>query len=293
MTKTRRRLGRGLEALLGPSVAEARSEGSLTEIPLASIRPNPYQPRQEFDVKALDDLKHSMKQSGLLQPVVVRPVQDGNFELIAGERRCRAAEQLAWPAIGAVVRDVDDRTLLTLALVENLQRDSLSPIDEARGYRRLINEFEVSQAEVGKLVGRDRSTVTNALRLLKLPKSVQDMLHSGRLSTGHARALLQVEDESAIPALAQRAASGALSVREVESLARKKRAPKRRPRYTRDQTPEDFHARRVEDALRNKLGTDVFIATRGKGSGRLTINFYSNEDLSRILEIMLGKPFDG
>jgi ParB family chromosome partitioning protein len=293
MTKTRRRLGRGLEALLGPAAADARAGGSLTEIPLASVRPNPYQPRQEFDAKALEELKHSMKQSGLLQPVVVRPAEDGNYELIAGERRWRAAEQLGWLAIGAVVREVDDRTLLTLALVENLQRDSLSAIDEAMGYRRLINEFQVSQAEVGKLVGRDRSTITNALRLLRLPKSVQDLVHTGKLSTGHARALLQVEDESAIPALAQRAVSGGLSVREVESLARKKRPTKRRPRYTRNQTPEEFQARRVEDALRNRLGTDVFIATRGKGSGRITINFYSNDDLSRILEVVLGKPFDG
>ena len=142
------------------------------EIGVDAIRPNPYQPRHVIDKTALAELAASMKESGLLQPVVVRPAQSGTYELIAGERRWRAAQQLEWVEIGAVVRDVDDQTLLTLALVENLQRDALSAIDEARGYRRLIDEFGVSQAEVGSLVGRSRSTVVNALRLLGLPASV-------------------------------------------------------------------------------------------------------------------------
>ncbi len=147
-TKAKRRLGRGLEALLGPStVSEAKADGSLAQIALADISPNRFQPRQTFDQTALDELKQSMKSSGLLQPIVVRPIDSGKFELIAGERRFRAAEQLAWKEIGAVVREVDDQTLLTFALVENLQRDSLSPIDEARGYERLISEFKVSQSE--------------------------------------------------------------------------------------------------------------------------------------------------
>src|SRR5882672_6576423 len=154
----RRRLGRGLEALLGPTtVAEARADGSLATLPMKAIRPNPYQPRHVFDEGALDELKESLRTVGLLQPIIVRPAGDG-FELIAGERRWRAAERLGWKDIGAVVRDVDDRTLLTLALVENLQRDALSPIDEARGYQRLVAEFGVSQHELGGMVGRDRST---------------------------------------------------------------------------------------------------------------------------------------
>lgn len=294
MEKTSRRLGRGLEALLGPTtVAEARADGSLTQVPLNAVRPNPYQPRQAFDEKALDELKTSLGQVGLLQPIIVRPAGELGFELIAGERRCRAAEALGWETIDALVRDVDDRTLLTLALVENLQRDALSPIDEARGYQRMIEEFGVSQGEVGELVGRDRSTVANALRLLRLPQTVQDLVHGGKLSTGHARALLQVNDQRTVPVLAERMVTDRLSVREAEALTRSKKPSKRRPRYTRNDSPQDAQIRRVEDALRTKLGTDVFVAMRGKGSGRITINFYSNDDLARILELMLGEPFDG
>ncbi|MBI4420219.1 MAG: ParB/RepB/Spo0J family partition protein, partial [Gemmatimonadetes bacterium] len=230
-------------------------------------------------------------------PVVVRPapLPANGYELIAGERRWRAAEQLGWKDIGAVVREVDDRTLLTLALVENLQRDALSPIDEARGYQRLISEFDVSQHEVGEMVGRDRSTIANALRLLKLPAAVQELLHDGRLSTGHARALLQLPEEVEMTRLAQLVVDQGLSVRELETLARGGRLPQRRARAGRGARPlaPDSAIRRVEDALRRRLKTDVFVATRGKGSGRMTINFYSNEDLARLLEIILGEPFNG
>lgn len=292
MDTKKRRLGRGLEALLGPtSVPEARSKGDLHSVPLDRIRPNPYQPRHVFDADALEELKQSLSASGLLQPIVVRPAGDG-YEVIAGERRLRAAEQLGWSDIHAVIREVDDQTLLTLALVENLQRDSLSPIDEALGYERLINEFGVSQAAVAELVGRSRPTVANALRLLRLPDDVQDLLHVGRLSTGHARALLQVPDPRAIPALAQRAVEEGMSVRDLEALARGKRAPKRRPRRTAAKD-KDGDVRRVEDALRERLGTDVFVSRRGSSSGRITVNFYSNDDLARMLEIILGRAYDG
>lgn len=294
MEKTRRRLGRGLEALLGPTtVGEARADGSLTSVPLEAIQPNPYQPRHVFDEKALDELKVSLKQSGLLQPIIVRPGDNGTFELIAGERRCRAAQLLGWSEISAVVKEVDDRTLLTLALVENLQRDALSPIDEAMGYKRMIDDFGASQSEVADLVGRDRSTVANALRLLRLPEPVRAMVHGGKLSTGHARALLQVADQKSVPNLAERVVNDRLSVRETEALARGKKTGKRRPRYSRNDSPQYAQIRRVEDALRARLGTDVFVAMRGKGSGRVTVNFYSNDDLARILGVVLGEPFDG
>lgn len=292
--KPRSRLGRGLEALLGPTtIAEARADGSITRIRLDAVRPNPYQPRRGFDEKALEELKNSLDQSGLLQPVIVRRAGEDTFELIAGERRWRAAGLLGWDGIDAVVRDVDDRTLLTLSLVENLQRDALSPIDEARGYQRMIEEFDVLQSDVGELVGRNRSTVSNALRLLRLPEGVQDLVHTGRLSSGHARALLQITDQRAIPLLAERIVTDRLSVREVEAIARGNKTAKRRPRYTRNESPQDAHIRRVEDALRTRLGTDVFVAMRSKGSGRITMNFYSNHDLARILELVLGSPFDG
>src|SRR5205807_9239909 len=194
MTETaagRRRLGRGLEALLGPTREEAEREGSLVELRIQDIKPNPFQPRKTVDPAALEELVSSIKQAGLLQPVVVRRA-NGGYELIAGARRLRACQQLVWERIPAVQRDADDRTLLTLALIENLQRDDLSPVDEARGYERLIAEFKLAQQDVADAVGRDRSTVANALRLLKLPEVVLQMLHEGQLSVGHARALERI-----------------------------------------------------------------------------------------------------
>lgn len=290
----RRRLGRGLEALLGPTREEAEREGSLVELAIGDIRPNPYQPRQDVDPAALEELKSSIRQVGLMQPVVVRPAANEatGFELIAGERRLRACQALGWERIPAVKRDVDDRTALTLALIENLQRDDLSPVDEARGYERLIAEFLLTQQDVADAVGRDRSTVANALRLLKLPEAVLAMLHDGQLTVGHARALLSIDDPRIAANLAREAVAQGLSVREVEDRARGGRMPERRPRLKKGlgQAPE---VRRVEDALRKHLGTDVRVTLRAKGKGQLHLAFYSNEDLARLLELILGKPFDG
>jgi ParB family chromosome partitioning protein len=290
----RRRLGRGLEALLGPTHEEAEREGSLVELPLKDIRPNPYQPRRDVDPTALEELKSSIRQAGLLQPVVVRPVPNGNggYELIAGERRLRACQDLGWERIPAVRREVDDRTLLTLALIENLQRDDLSPVDEARGYERLIAEFSLTQQEVADAVGRDRSTVANALRLLKLPEPVLQMLHDAVLSVGHARALLALDDARTATTLAREAVAQGLSVRDVEDRVRGGRAPERRPRLKRGMAPAP-EVRRVEDALRRRLGTDVRVTLRAKGKGQLHIAFYSNDDLARLMELILGAPFDG
>jgi ParB family chromosome partitioning protein len=287
--RSRRRLGRGLEALLGPALAESASDGAVRQVPLGSIRPNPYQPRRDFPEEALAELAQSLRTSGLLQPVVVRPAGDTSYELIAGERRCRAAERLGWQDISAVVREVDDRTLLALALVENLQRDELSPIDEARAYQRLMADFATSHADIAELVGKERSTVANALRLLKLPQTVQQMVHDGRLTTGHARALLQLSDEGAMAHWAATILERGLSVREVETAARGGRPAARRAARGRRPAPE---SQRIEDALRRRLQTDVYVATRGKG-GRITINFYSNDDLARVLELVLGEPFAG
>src|SRR5256886_12283660 len=215
VTTGRRRLGRGLEALLGPTREEAEREGSLVELAIADIRPNPFQPRQDVDPAALEELKASIRQAGLLQPVVVRPIPggDGGYELIAGERRLRACQALGWERIPAVKREVDDRTVLTLALIENLQRDDLSPVDEARGYERLIAEFNLTQQDVAHAVGRGRLTVANALRLLRLPEAVLGMIHDGHLSVGHARALLALEDLRLVANLAREAVAPGSSVR--------------------------------------------------------------------------------
>lgn len=291
---TRRRLGRGLEALLGPTREDAERDGNLTELPIAEIRPNPYQPRQDVDPAALEELKSSIRQVGLMQPVVVRtaPSGTGGYELIAGERRLRACQGLGWEKIPAVKRDVDDRTVLTLALIENLQRDDLSPVDEARGYERLIAEFSLTQQEVADAVGRDRSTVANALRLLKLPDAVLAMLHANQLTVGHARALLGLDDPRVVTNLAREAVAQGLSVREVEDRVRGGRMPERRPRLKKGMGPAP-EVRRVEDALRRRLGTDVRVSLRAKGKGQLHIAFYSNEDLARLLDLILGQPFDG
>jgi ParB family chromosome partitioning protein len=292
VTETRR-LGRGLEALLGPiSREQAEASGALKELPLSQLRPNPYQPRTRIDEEALDELTASIEVSGLLQPVVVRPHGSG-YELIAGERRWRAVQRLGWPTIPAVVKEVGDQTLLTLALVENLQRNDLSPIDEADGYRRLMEQFAVPQGEVARLVGRNRSTVANLLRLLRLPADVREMVHTSALSEGHARALLALENPEAISRLARQAVADGWSVREIEERVRGEGRPSpaaRRKRETRTLTPD---ARRVEEVLRKRLGTDVKVHPRRRGRGFLTIQYYSNDDLSRLLELILGEPYTG
>lgn len=288
-TGSRRRLGRGLEALLGPPTVAGRGDNALAQLSLAKIDSNPFQPRTTIDSEALDELKRSLKTSGLLQPVVVRR-QGDRFQLIAGERRCKAARALGWSEINAVVREADDKDLLTLALVENLQRDSLSAIDEALGYQTLIQQFDTSQAEVADIVGKSRSSVANGLRLLKLPASVQNLVHSGDLSAGHARALLQVDDRAQLLALATEAVENKFSVRQLEDLGKKNgRGKGRRPRERR----VDPEIRRVEEELRKHLKTDVLVALRSKGSGRIWLNFYSNDDLARLLELILGRPYKG
>lgn len=289
---TDRRLGRGLEALLGPVNREqAEKAGALREVPVASVRPNPFQPRTKIDEPALAELADSIKASGLLQPVVVRAVAGGHFELIAGERRWRAVQRLGWKTIPVVVKEADDRTLLTLAIIENIQRADLSPLEEAASYQRLIEEFQSSQADVARLVGRDRSTVANALRLLRLPTDVREMVDDRRLSEGHARALLAVADPRQLLALARQAILSSWSVRELEARVRGERPAAKRAKT--GARPVNADAKRVEEQLRQHLGTEARVTTRRRGRGFLTLAFYSNDDLARLLERILGRPFDG
>ena len=291
-----KRLGRGLESLLGPiSREQAEQSGALREIAVGAISANPYQPRRTFDEEALAELTSSIEASGLLQPIVVRPV--GNrYELIAGERRWRAVQRLGWAKVHAVVREFDDRTALTLALIENLQRDDLSALDEAAGYQRLMAEFAIPQAEVARLVGKDRSTIANTLRLLKLPADVQELLAGKHLAEGHARALLAIDDQREISRLAQEAVEKGWSVREVEAVVRGETPEKARGRMMKKPPvpkSSSADARRVEDALRKRLGTDVRLTAKRRGRGLLAISYYSNDDLARLLELILGAPFEG
>jgi ParB family chromosome partitioning protein len=304
MSETKR-LGRGLEALLGSvSREQAQASGSLKELAVNTVVPNPYQPRTQVDEAALVELTSSIEASGLLQPVVVRP-RNGKYELIAGERRWRAVQRLGWTKIPAVVKDVDDPTLLTLALIENLQRDGLTAIDEASGYQRLGEEFKLPQAEIARLVGRNRSTVANLLRLLKLPDDVKSLVQERKLSEGHARALLGVTKESELLPLAQQAVQHGWSVRDLEVRVRGETpsaiapnstsvpAPKSKNAPKGTEKPAATDVRRVEDALRKRLGTDVRVTSRRRGRGFISVSYYSNDDLARVLELILGEPFAG
>jgi ParB family chromosome partitioning protein len=288
-----RRLGRGLEALLGPiSREQAEATGALRDLPVSQIAANPYQPRTRLDEPALAELTASIEASGLLQPVIVRP-KGASYELIAGERRWRAVQRLGWPTIPAVIKGVDDQTLLTLALIENLQRNDLSPIDEAHGYQRLMQQFAVPQLEVARLVGRNRSTVANLLRLLRLPLEVRELVHQGGLSEGHARALLALENDDAITRLARQAVADGWSVREIEERVRGEGRAAPAAKRRRDAKAVAPDARRVEEVLRKRLGTDVRVHPRRRGRGFVTIQYYSNDDLSRLLELILGEPYGG
>jgi len=298
-----RRLGRGLEALLGPiSREQAEAQGALNEVAVSAIVPNPFQPRRELDPVQLKELADSIAASGLLQPIVVRPRPaeargDGppaqRYELIAGERRWRAVQSLGWPKIPAVLKEVDDRSLLTLALIENLQRDDLTPMDEARGFERLIREFELAQSEVAHLVGKDRATVANTLRLLKLPATVQSLVQERALSHGHARALLGVLEERQLVSFAHAAVEGGWSVRELEARVRGGGSRRVKAGARREDHARNAEVRRVEDALRERLKTDVRVTARRRGRGFITVAYYSNDDLTRLLELVLGDRFSG
>jgi ParB family chromosome partitioning protein len=290
-----RRLGRGLSALISstaPPASQASSPAAgsepFREIRLDQIVPNPKQPRRHFSDAELHELQLSMQSSGLLQPIAVRPRKDGRFELIAGERRFRAANRLGWSTIPAFVRDVNDEQLLSLALVENLQREDLNPIEEAEGYRQLINEFGLAHQQVAQSVGKDRSTITNALRLLTLPDDVQRLVREGALNLGHARALLGIPPGMSLSELAQRVVSGRLSVREVERLVQGAKPATKRSRDAESQlTVSDVpEVRRLTDRLRRFLQTDVAVHVDSAGRGEVRIRFYSADDFNRVFELM-------
>ena len=288
--KTPRRLGRGLEALLGNASGLASSdEGALKSIPIGQIGRNPFQPRREFNSDELGELQESLNSSGLLQPITVRrrPGKDG-FELIAGERRLRAAMKLGWKEIPAIIKDIDDKTVLTLALVENLQRTDLNPIEEGEGYYRLANEFGLTQQQIAETVGKDRTTIANMLRVLQLPEVVRKLLQDGQLTMGHAKVLLGLEDPAMIATLAREIVKEGLTVREVERRLREFAAPRTgkkagRPRSI-DRLPPEV--KRVEDRLRRYLQTDVTVTVGKNDRGTLTLHFYSADDLERLLEVM-------
>lgn len=293
-----RRLGRGLEALIStsPGVSnqaigrreESESSTPYREIAIDAIRPNRFQPRRDFKSVELSELESSLKSAGLLQPITVRPVGSNAFELIAGERRLRAATRLGWETIPAVVREIDDRTALTLALVENLQRTDLNPLEEAEGYQRLAAEFGMTQQQIAEVVGKDRSTVANMLRILALPAAVRRMIADSQISLGHARALLALGDERAMVSVAQEVVARGLTVREVEKLARDASAKRSGATRSAPKDTRPAEVRRIEDLLRKHLQTDVHISVAANDRGDVKIPFYSADDLERLLDLLLG-----
>jgi ParB family chromosome partitioning protein len=284
---SKNRLGRGLGALLGDMIDE-QTEGDLPvrEVELKRVRPNPFQPRREFDSTALAELQASIRENGLLQPLVVRVAADG-FELVAGERRLRALSGLKHDTAPAIVRDLSDEQMLLLALVENLQREELNAIEEAIAYQQLIDGFGLTQSQVANRVGRNRSTVANSLRLLTLPQEVQDMVGSGTLSAGHARAVLSLESSTDRIRLANEIATGGLSVREAERRARSGSGSGRSTSGRVRPRPEDPVARRTETALARYFGTAVTVRLRGKAAGEIRIPFHDAEDFERIIRRLL------
>ncbi len=270
--------------------AAASEKPQVGAIPLAAIVPNPFQPRREFSEEDLADLVASIRENGLLQPIVVRPAPGapGQYELVAGERRWRATMRLGWKEVPATIREVDDRTLLVLALVENLQRAELSALEEAEGFRRLADEFNLNQQEIADVVGRDRSTIANSMRLLQLPASVRQLLAEGKLTAGHARALLGLQNDRKMADMARNAVDYGWSVREVEAqVQRTKPAKARKPRADK---PRDAAEKALEDELQSVFGTAACIRKSRGSRGKIEIPFYGNEDFERVFEIMTGRP---
>lgn len=283
MKKTKR-LGKGLSALI-PETSDAQStgaDGQLTDIEVASIRANPFQPRLEFDPVTLGELKESIREKGIIQPITVRKV-NGGFELIAGERRLRAVTDLGLDRVPAYIITVETKEeMLELALIENVQREKLNPIEQGKAYQRLIEECNLTQDDVAKKIGKDRTTITNFIRLLRLPKEIQKSVQNDEITMGHARALLAVDSKSLQNEIWRKIIKNNLSVRKVEKLV--KEAETIKDKKTQKPQRRSVYIQKAEEELREKLGTKVSIRSRRDG-GAIEVEFYSPEDLNRLLEL--------
>ncbi len=277
-----RRLGRGLDFLLSGGAPETK-DGEVLHVEVARVRPNPFQPRRDFAPEELEELAASIREHGVLQPIVLREVEDG-YELIAGERRLRACQRLGLATVPALVREATDTQMLELALIENLQRQDLNAIEIARGYAAYIQRLDLTQEEAARRLGKSRPAVANMLRLLDLPGDLQDLVSRGALTMGHARALLGLGDVERQRALAHRVEAERLSVREVEDLVGRAERPVPAPPPGVDE-PQS-HMEDLEDRLQQHLGTKVRIRQL-RGRGRITIEYFSPEDLDRLLGLLL------
>ena len=292
-------LGRGLGALLGgtpplapapaapaPAAAPPDNRGRVLRVPLDRIRPSPLQPRKEFSAESLRELADSIREQGIVQPLIVRE-RDGFYELIAGERRWRASQLLNLPEVPIITREADDRSVLELALIENLQRENLNAIEEALGYAQLAEQFKLTQEEISQKVGKSRAVVANATRLLKLPAQVQTFLREGRLSVGHAKVILGLADGELQSLAAERVVKDGLNVRQTEGLiAKLESRPQKIPGgRTKAIVPVSSNIARLEEKLREKFGTKVHLKY-AQGKGAVEISFFSDDELQRVLEIL-------
>jgi len=286
----KRALGKGIGALIGESDDTRRQAAATAEVPISSLGPNPSQPRRKFPAASLAELAESIRRRGVLQPVLVEAAGEGRYVIVAGERRVRAAKLAGLDRVPVIVRSFSPEERLEIALIENLQREDLTPIEEAKAYRQLMEARDLTQEQVAARVGKDRTTVTNSLRLLKLPEKVQDAVERGELSAGHARALLAVDNPADMEVLFQRVLKRGLSVRETEAAAqvlnqgRRGGTGRKRP----GGGSRDPEVRAVEERLVERFGTKVQIRG-GPSRGRIEIAYFSADDLERVLELLQGK----
>ena len=291
MNEKKRGLGRGLNALINTGTdaeskenAKENNEYKEVFVNISLVEPNRNQPRKEFDKNALSELANSIKQYGILQPIIVQKNGD-MYEIIAGERRWRAAKEAGLTEVPVIIRDYDKQKIMEISIIENIQRENLNPIEEAMAYQSLMEEYGLKHDELAEKVSKNRSTITNSMRLLKLSKNIQQMLIDGRISTGHAKVLLSVEDINEQEKIAQELIDKSLSVRELEKLVKKYTKP-RKKKDDKDDKDYSLFYREYEDRLKDILGTKVQINTKDKNKGRIEIDYYSAAELERIVELL-------
>ena len=289
-----RGLGKGLDSLIPNTIGESKGKadkGTGTEnknpetmVKLTAVEPNRDQPRKNFDEDALLELAESIKQFGLLQPILVQE-RDGYYEIIAGERRWRAAKIAGLKEVPVIIKNLTDQEIVEISLIENIQREDLNPIEEAQAYKRLLNEFHLKQDEVAERVSKSRTAVTNSMRLLKLCDEVQQMVVNEMITTGHARALLSIEDPEEQYMIAQKVFDEKMSVREVEKLVKNLHKPEK-PKKTENKSLEVIY-QNIEEKLKESLGTKVSISSKENGAGKIQIEFYDHDDLDRLMEYII------